>query len=801
MIQDHLVENRLLGFAPTIPAGKRSRGRAGMALERDGQIRGTHGGPSIAGGVPKATPTRSRTFTARDTRPSVRSVRAPDASGVRASPAAASMMDRALSYRAATLLRMTVDAALREVFGLTELLPGQREVIDSVLAGCPTLAVMPTGAGKSLCFQLPAVVAGGTAIVVSPLIALIKDQVDALRARGVSACALTSALARPEMAAHLEKLEAGAFTIAYVAPERFRSPRFAAVLTRMASRLSLIAVDEAHCISQWGHAFRPDYLRLGPEIARLRPPRLVAVTATATPQVRDDIVKKLGLVDPTVIVRGFDRPNLRFFVEEIDHASAKPARIVSLVTQRRQSGAALVYAATRRRAEAYGAHLLDAGLRAAVYHAGLKDLERGRVQDAFRAGRLDVIVATNAFGMGIHKADVRLVVHADLPRSPEAYYQECGRAGRDGAPADAVRLFHWRDFDLQQFLIDASLPSPERMRAIWRALRDDPSLGTDRRRMARVAGVRADASLHAAVAYLARFGYLSEHDGVLVATQPPEGDDTAARMDVNTLEPRAHLERQKLDALIAYTQTTGCRRRLLPVLEYFGEAGASSAPCTGCDRCLGSRPLSPQEITRVRITLAVVERLDGRCDRATVAANLARLGERSNVLPEATGGGRLGALGAPYCRQLIDALENSGLVAILFDDHPVVTDAGRHVLRGAEPGAVVLPIEPRVERRRHRVPLPRPIECIVPDVELVDRLHRFRRDVAKRDSVPEAFVLSRKTIDVLARNRPRDLAALAAVPGIGPAKLRRHGHDLLQVMADAGHDAGAGLVSGLVTRA
>jgi ATP-dependent DNA helicase RecQ len=688
---------------------------------------------------------------------------------------------------------MTIEGALRDVFQLAALRPGQREVIESVLAGRPTLAVMPTGAGKSLTYQLPAVVAGGAAIVVSPLVALMKDQVEALRGRGVAAAAITSALDPAEMVARLRELEAGAFTTVYVAPERFRSPSFMAVLARLAPRLSLFAVDEAHCVSQWGHDYRPDYLRLGSAIARLRPARLLAVTATATPRVRQDIIQKLGMENPVVVVRGFDRPNLRFLVEEIDRARGKLPRILSLVTERRRDGVALVYAATRRRAETYAAHLINGGIRAAVYHAGLDADERDRVQDGFMAGRFDVVVATSAFGMGIDKADVRVVVHADMPRTLDAYYQECGRAGRDGMPADAVLLFHWRDVDLQNYLIDASLPSPERMRAIWRTLRDHPSLGTDRRRIARAAGVRADASLHAAVAYLVRFDYLTERDGVILATQPADGEAVlAARMDIDAIEERAHLERQKLDAMIAYVHKAACRRRFL--LEYFGDTGvsATAAPCSGCDLCLGDRPLMPKESMRVRVVLAVIERLAGRCDQATVAANLARLGERSQVLPEVTGGGRLGALGAPYCRTLLDALEKAGLVAMLLGDHPVVTDAGRQVLAGTEPRGLVLPTEPRPKRRRRQVQVPAPVPSnSAPDPETVDRLRKFRREVAERTRVPEVFVLSAKSIEVLARRRPRDLAALAAVPGIGPAKLRRYGRDLLRLIADASDAPGA----------
>ncbi|MGE5185527.1 MAG: RecQ family ATP-dependent DNA helicase, partial [Acidobacteriota bacterium] len=264
----------------------------------------------------------------------------------------------------------TVLAGALARFGHTSLRPGQADVIADIFAGRPVIAVMPTGAGKSLCYQLPAIVLGergGVTLVVSPLIALMKDQVDALRARGISAVALTSAAGADEQRDMLDGIRAGAYTLVYVAPERFRSPRFCDALRAAASSIALVAVDEAHCISEWGHDFRPDYRRLGAVLAELAPPRIAAFTATATPEVRKDIATQLGLDASRLHVRGFDRPNLSFAVHKCGGAADKAGRLAELV-RTRDGGVALVYAATRKNAEAYAAALKHAGMRARVYH-------------------------------------------------------------------------------------------------------------------------------------------------------------------------------------------------------------------------------------------------------------------------------------------------------------------------------------------------------------------------------------------------------------------------------------------------
>ncbi len=362
---------------------------------------------------------------------------------------------------------MEIDHAL-EQFGLPAFRPGQREIIEAVLAGRPTIAVLPTGAGKSLCYQLPAVALGGLGIVVSPLISLMKDQVDALAARNIPATFINSTIDPAEREARLFAAVRGEVRLLYVAPERFRVPGFVAELKR--ARVQLLAVDEAHCIAEWGHDFRPDYARLGEVIAQLAPPRLVALTATATPDVRAQICAQLSMRDPAVFVRGFDRPNLHFTVAQCAGDADKLPRCLKLLGEPAAEGRpALIYAATRKKAEKVAEALRLHRVSARAYHAGLEDADRSRVQEQFMAGTIQVVVATNAFGMGVDKRDVRLVIHHDLPGSAEAYYQEAGRAGRDGLPARCVLLFNHADVRLREFLIaspgDSGTKSVERQDA------------------------------------------------------------------------------------------------------------------------------------------------------------------------------------------------------------------------------------------------------------------------------------------------------------------------------------------------
>ena len=394
-------------------------------------------------------------------------------------------------------------------FGLESFRSGQREVIETVLAGRDTLCVMPTGGGKSLCYQLPALLLDGVTVVVSPLIALMKDQEDQLRAKGIAAAALHSNLDQEEHDARIDAVTGGRTRLVYVAPERLKSRRFLDLMGRVG--VKLLAIDEAHCISEWGHDFRPDYARLGWFRKTLGDPPVIALTATATKTVRDDIRKLLELREPAVFVRGFDRPNLHYAVTPAAGKGAKFHRLRQILEQQ-EDGSAIVYASSRRAceevSEVVGGQL---GRPIAVYHAGLDRDQRRRVQEDFMGGRVKTVVATNAFGMGIDKADIRSVVHYNLPGTLEAYYQEAGRAGRDGKPARCELLFSQSDCRIQEFFIDSEYPPPPLVGNVLHFLRDraqqeNPVELTRRDIAARVHGDASDTSIGACLKLLEEAG-------------------------------------------------------------------------------------------------------------------------------------------------------------------------------------------------------------------------------------------------------------------------------------------------------
>ncbi len=363
--------------------------------------------------------------------------------------------------------------ALRRFFGFEDFRSAQREIIQSVLDGDDTLVVMPTGGGKSLCYQVPALLLRGVTVVVSPLIALMKDQVDALEQRGIRATTINSTLEFGALSQRLNDIRHGLYSLVYVAPERFENPRF---LEQMAGvRIALFAIDEAHCISEWGHDFRPSYLKLREALEHFARPPVIALTATATPSVQEDIVRQLGLKRPRRFVRGFDRPNLAYSVAQGSDKDATLRRM--LTAPGADQGSVIVYCGTRRSVERVGTMLHAERLPVTIYHAGMKDADRRAAQEAFISGRARVIVATNAFGMGIDKPDVRQVVHYDMPGSIEAYYQEAGRAGRDGNPAACTLLADGGERRLQEFFIRTSCPTRDQVNAVYDALWDVLQVG------------------------------------------------------------------------------------------------------------------------------------------------------------------------------------------------------------------------------------------------------------------------------------------------------------------------------------
>jgi len=338
---------------------------------------------------------------------------------------------------------------LADVFGYPAFRPHQGEIIDALIRGEDAFVLMPTGGGKSLCYQIPALHRPGVGIIVSPLISLMKDQVDALRANGVAAAFYNSTLSAGEARSVLAELHGGRLDLLYVAPERLMNEGFLERLTAL--EIALIAIDEAHCISQWGHDFRPEYVQLG-RLRRLFPSvPIMALTATADAQTRDDILQRLEISRSACRITGFDRPNIRYTVED----KQKPfAQLLTFLRSREPYDAGIVYALSRKRVEEVASRLCEAGFAAAPYHAGLPDRERARVQDAFQRDDLQLVVATVAFGMGIDKPNIRFVVHYDLPKNIESYYQETGRAGRDGLPAEALLLFGYGDIAISRSLIE-----------------------------------------------------------------------------------------------------------------------------------------------------------------------------------------------------------------------------------------------------------------------------------------------------------------------------------------------------------
>lgn len=367
-----------------------------------------------------------------------------------------------------------IDDAL-QIFGLTQFRPGQRDVIETIVGGSDCMCVMPTGGGKSLCYQLPSVIRSGLTIVVSPLIALMKDQVDGLARHGISAALINSTLSQSEQSSRLQDVASGKYQMVYVAPERLRNGRFIEAIR--ATPIQLLAVDEAHCISQWGHDFRPDYARIGQFRELLGGVQTVALTATATPRVREDIVNVLRLSRPKQFMSGFARPNLHFGVLALASEREKEEELKQFFSADR--GAGIIYCATRKRCEAV-VELLSQSLqipKVGAYHAGLQPDQRRIIQERFMRDDLRIVVATNAFGMGIDKPDLRFVLHYNMPGSLEAYYQEAGRAGRDGKLSQCVMLYSFQDRHIQEFFIDNSYPEKALIRQVYEfmvAREEDP---------------------------------------------------------------------------------------------------------------------------------------------------------------------------------------------------------------------------------------------------------------------------------------------------------------------------------------
>ena len=599
---------------------------------------------------------------------------------------------------------MTYDdpqTALREIFGYEEFRPGQGEVIESVLAGDDLLAIMPTGSGKSLCYQLPACMMEGTALVVSPLIALMKDQLDGLRKHGVDATLVNSSLTRHERRERVRRMQEGAFDLVYVAPERFRSDAFLSAAQN--SNVSLLAIDEAHCISHWGHDFRPDYLALGDVRDLLDTPTVLALTATATKQVQNDILEQLGLDDADVILGGFERPNLHF---EVFHGAGDRAKMQRLeeVFARDPSAPAVVYCATRNQVDEVSSGLEERDFVTGVYHGGLSARRRKETQDAFMAGDLPILVATNAFGMGVDKPDIRSIAHFNMPGSLEAYYQEAGRAGRDGKPAICMMLYQPSDRGIHDFFIENSYPEPAIIESVWKVVAGE-GMGEHELSPEQIAehvsrkggGVNVHPwAVKTSLKQLREGGHVDFQwrRGRHFVEVKDRSRIRDLRVDWARLKEQRRVNEEHVEDVVKYARGKGCRS--VNLLHYFGATPSFGDQCGRCDSCNGgSISISPARRERpetqdtpetiARKILSAAARAGGTATPIDIAATLR--GSESERM-ERKGYTELSTHGIlPHMSQhaLVHSVRNCITTELLGEGNKsrvALTDVGIEVMKG-----------------------------------------------------------------------------------------------------------------------
>jgi ATP-dependent DNA helicase RecQ len=663
---------------------------------------------------------------------------------------------------------MATDAArvLREQFGYETFRPGQERAVRAVLAGRDTLVVLPTGGGKSLCFQVPALILPGLTVVMSPLISLMKDQVDALTARGLPAAFINSTLTGSQISERLSRAQRGELKLLYVAPERFDFGTSAERLRSLG--VSLLAVDEAHCISEWGHDFRPSYRRVGAVREALGFPPTIALTATATPPVRADITKQLGLHNPEEIVTGFDRANLRFSVVSTKNDAEKDASLFDLL--RTHDGPAVIYVSTRKAVERIAPLLEGAGVPTVGYHAGLDDETRHEVQEAFMTERARAVVATNAFGMGIDKRNVRLVVHHAMPGSLEAYYQEAGRAGRDGASSECVLLHAFQDRFTHEYFIKSAHPDRVIVESVYQALRStsDPALISRR-----LPGKVTPREVEGAIRLLAKTGALLENadeSHVIVRLLVPTAEVK------RTLDPDSDLH--ELEILRALWRLAG------------------AAMTVGVAVDLDTLPPGLGGATIVLSALADLE------PRGIVSIQRPQGGTRL-----ANAGAALGAFNVDWAamarrrqaeQDKLDTVQRYAyaktcrrtFVLRYFGDPAAALTGGRcdgcDNCSGTRRAAAPVAAAPRPKAKRPEKGKANGnangSKVSSRDEPLFAALKALRTEIAYADRVPAYVVFRDETLIEFAVQRPRSLPALADIRGVGPTRLDKYGERFLAVI-------------------
>ena len=676
--------------------------------------------------------------------------------------------------------------ALAASFGFSDFRANQEAVCQAALDGNDLLLVMPTGAGKSLCYQLPGIVRGGTTLVISPLIALMEDQSSKLSQLGFHAARIHSGMDRGDSRAVCVAYLKGELDFLFIAPERMKVPGFPEMLAKR--KPSLIAVDEAHCISQWGHDFRPDYRSLGQHLEALRPAPILALTATATPVVQDDIVRQLRLHGATRFIHGFRRHNLAIESVEMP-VPDRPAHIARILTPAERRPA-IVYAPTRKKSEEL-ALILGEQFDAAAYHAGMEAEDRERVQRDFLGGKLEIVVATTAFGMGIDKADVRTVIHAAMPGTLEGYYQEIGRAGRDGGPSRAILLYSFADRRTHDFFFERDYPAADLLTKVHSQCTAEP-----RDRGALRKSLRMDAEeFDKALERLELLGVCSiDQDGAVALA-----DLSNNRADFSWRAPyQAQVSQRKsqIEAMQRFAESHQCRMAAL--VKHFGDTADRSAFCGLCDVCSPERAVSQQfrELTTLeeRGATAVLRDLSSGMAKAT--GKLHR-----DVFPR-----------EELSRDAFEALLGAMVVAgWLNTEEATFEKEGRTLVyrrvsltrdgESVEPGEVnTLRIRETAGSEKGKV---RKVKAaaggsvkseskqkatdvaLEPEAaRLEQKLRLWRAGEAKRNGFPAFCVFSDRTMRAIAMERPASVEDLQTVDGIGPAKAARYGEDIFRLCAE-----------------
>jgi len=664
-------------------------------------------------------------------------------------------------------------AALRSAFGYDQFRPGQEKAIESVLAGDDTLVVLPTGGGKSVCYQIPALVLPGLTVVVSPLISLMKDQVDALEARKLPAAFINSTLTSGQVSERLARAARGEIKLLYLAPERFDFGNVAARLAQMG--VSLLAIDEAHCISQWGHDFRPSYLRVADARARLGGPPTVALTATATPEVREDICRQLALRNPRTIITGFDRTNLTYHVLPARNDAEKDRLLVE--TLKRREGLAVVYAATRKAVDRISYMLEQQGVSAEGYHAGLDDEHRRDVQESFMTERIRAIVATNAFGMGIDKPNVRTVIHHSMPGTLEAYYQEAGRAGRDGKQSEVFLLHSFPDRFTHEFFIKGSYPERKIVEQVYSGLARHASKGveipsTPDDIVTLIGGKLNPREVESAIRILKFSGALAGNDSStsLVSVRLTASPERIRREIAGDANPELGLLRA-LWRIAGESLNTGATidlESLPPGLT--GRAGGAalldslqSRQFLVWDRLGGGMKLADPRapLAAFRIDWASIDR------RRTAELSKLDAVQRYAYTKACRRGFVLRYFGDPAARARCEGCDNCLGIAVA----PVPAAKTRRAAVTVTDHADVA-LDPAGER-------------------LLAALRDKRREIARSERVPAYIVFSDRTLAEIALRRPSSLDAMSHVRGVGEMKLAKYGEKFLAVIRASGETEAA----------